>query len=685
MCHLNSKPRSKLQVICASENYNNGLDIQLSQLMQNPIYITHKREVPIELEIKQFAYIMPTFDNTGAQETIAKFKAILRIFSEVQFNQCIIFSNTHSDADSCYKYLSENGWSTSVLLEQLNTFQSRILVTTDVAQRIQSENVNLVINLDMPADICTYLHRLGRCCRFGAQGMAVTLSAGKLELNQFQQLLGSVAGKTMIVYKFPHSLEIQDIWAYRSPDVRDKIIGTESGLPMKKRVPSFVYKQTLGMSMPDSFSDDEEWVVTATTKSIEPIQPENEDSGKKQEINIDQNISFVKATLLLTKNTKEELPELELSDPFKEYETLLKGKETFSESEETISRENTLSTFSIKNLQHTSVSDGSMDIVKVNLTTGEHSPINPEIDKHEPIFLHEGLFEALSFQELTTKCSISEFDSISDNDPFESIFESEIAERLPSPLIAVTKTEILPTFDTDSGSDMNIDVRPKSPLRKVQVCDTLKMNDDIVEYNIYDLKTYTSKCMDQHKTQCNDSTKIAIDLSNGKIDQSVIIQAGACHLMSSASMIPSADLINLDVSLEPPTIMSDTKFLNEDPFECLAKAILIDENAEPTEAVTSAELNDITARIELYLNTKNKPSQSPTDLIPFAFDVCANDESNKDTKDVIDDFIISDEEDASALSSYATDVDENIIVAEEIEAASCSDDTIVEETKDMAT
>ena len=35
--------------------------------------------------------------------------------------------------------------------------------------------VNLVVNLDIPADPATYLHRIGRAGRFGTRGTAVTI------------------------------------------------------------------------------------------------------------------------------------------------------------------------------------------------------------------------------------------------------------------------------------------------------------------------------------------------------------------------------------------------------------------------------------------------------------------------------------------------------------------------------
>ena len=53
-------------------------------------------------------------------------------------------------------------------LKSLKATHCRIMVSTDIfARGIDCENVNLVINMDMPNDFETYFHRIGRAGRFG--------------------------------------------------------------------------------------------------------------------------------------------------------------------------------------------------------------------------------------------------------------------------------------------------------------------------------------------------------------------------------------------------------------------------------------------------------------------------------------------------------------------------------------
>jgi len=46
-----------------------------------------------------------------------------------------------------------------------------------LARGIDVERINLVVNLDVPEETATYVHRIGRAGRFGTYGLAVTIAA----------------------------------------------------------------------------------------------------------------------------------------------------------------------------------------------------------------------------------------------------------------------------------------------------------------------------------------------------------------------------------------------------------------------------------------------------------------------------------------------------------------------------
>lgn len=71
-----------------------------------------------------------------------------------------------------------------------------------MARGVDIVNVNLVINLDVPGDSSTYLHRVGRCGRFGRKGLAVTLIGDAAEMVKFQTLLEIIGGSKINVASF---------------------------------------------------------------------------------------------------------------------------------------------------------------------------------------------------------------------------------------------------------------------------------------------------------------------------------------------------------------------------------------------------------------------------------------------------------------------------------------------------
>ncbi|XP_016094857.1 probable ATP-dependent RNA helicase DDX20 [Sinocyclocheilus grahami] len=72
---------------------------------------------------------------------------------------------------------------------KLKQYQCRVLISTDLTSRgIDAEKVNLVINLDVPQDWETYMHRIGRAGRFGTLGVAVTYCCHGEEENKMMAI-----------------------------------------------------------------------------------------------------------------------------------------------------------------------------------------------------------------------------------------------------------------------------------------------------------------------------------------------------------------------------------------------------------------------------------------------------------------------------------------------------------------
>lgn len=114
---------------------------------------------------------------------------LLSILKKHNPKQAIIFSNFKFNVDRISRFLTENGvpaMAISSLLTQaqrnrvMELFKAEneknILVATDVAARgLDIKGVDMVINFELPNDAESYVHRIGRTGRAGAEGQAFSL------------------------------------------------------------------------------------------------------------------------------------------------------------------------------------------------------------------------------------------------------------------------------------------------------------------------------------------------------------------------------------------------------------------------------------------------------------------------------------------------------------------------------
>ena len=120
-----------------------------------------------------------------------KFAALARVIDFHDVRSGLIFCNTQRMVDELADMLSARGCSAERLHGGLAQAQRtrvmdafkrgafRLLVATDVAGRgIDVNDLELVVNYDLPADAEDYVHRIGRTGRAGRKGRAVTLVSG---------------------------------------------------------------------------------------------------------------------------------------------------------------------------------------------------------------------------------------------------------------------------------------------------------------------------------------------------------------------------------------------------------------------------------------------------------------------------------------------------------------------------
>jgi ATP-dependent RNA helicase RhlE len=100
-----------------------------------------------------------------------------------------VFVNTKIGCDRLARQLSSVGLRAQAVhadrsqqdrtatLEAFRAGRVKVLVATDVAARgLDIEGIGLVVNYEVPRDVDTYVHRVGRTGRYDATGHAMTLA-----------------------------------------------------------------------------------------------------------------------------------------------------------------------------------------------------------------------------------------------------------------------------------------------------------------------------------------------------------------------------------------------------------------------------------------------------------------------------------------------------------------------------
>ena len=181
---IGATPDSR-QTLLFSATIDSSIKNSVGKLLHDPAFveIAHKGETADTVE--QHIVRVP---QTLKPELL---KALL---AEKGAERVIVFARTRSRADSTCRRLKRAGYSVEAIhsdrsqnqrrraLDNFASGQTGVLVATDVLARgIDVEEVDYVVNYDLPTQPEDYIHRIGRTGRAGAAGFAISFVSPETE------------------------------------------------------------------------------------------------------------------------------------------------------------------------------------------------------------------------------------------------------------------------------------------------------------------------------------------------------------------------------------------------------------------------------------------------------------------------------------------------------------------------
>ena len=173
-------PRTERQTLMFSATMNRVSRDIASSNMNRPVFIeTTPERLTVGATVQGLYHV----------KNQAKISLMLGILKAEAPQNALIFTNKKHHASRLSRKLQSNGFSSRHLtgdlpqnrrlriIEDFTAGKFPFLVATDVAARgIHIDNLEMVINFDLPLDRENYVHRIGRTARAGNTGKAISLA-----------------------------------------------------------------------------------------------------------------------------------------------------------------------------------------------------------------------------------------------------------------------------------------------------------------------------------------------------------------------------------------------------------------------------------------------------------------------------------------------------------------------------
>jgi len=177
------------------------------KILHNPVEINIALSKPAE-KILQLAYSV--YDTQ-------KLPLVKYLLGNSKGRTILIFCSTKSSTKLLSRELKRSGLDVQEIhsdlvqkerekvMQGFRNKEIQVLVATDVVSRgIDVENIDMVLNYDVPNDAEDYIHRIGRTARAAASGVAITFinPDGQWKFGEIEKLLGKPVHKGAIPGQF---------------------------------------------------------------------------------------------------------------------------------------------------------------------------------------------------------------------------------------------------------------------------------------------------------------------------------------------------------------------------------------------------------------------------------------------------------------------------------------------------
>ena len=190
-----AKLPQKRQSLFFSATMSLKINALATSLLHNPIHVSVTPQATTVEKIKQCLF----FVNQNEKERL-----LLELLKQEHLTSILIFTRTKHKANKVALFLNQNKISADAIhgnksqnartkaIKDFKAGKIKVLVATDIAARgIDIPDISHVINFELPNEPESYVHRIGRTARAGAEGTAFSFCAAdeRSFLEQIEKLI----------------------------------------------------------------------------------------------------------------------------------------------------------------------------------------------------------------------------------------------------------------------------------------------------------------------------------------------------------------------------------------------------------------------------------------------------------------------------------------------------------------